>query len=117
MTEELGPVVAIVNPVATRTRRDLRAQLSRVLAERGLVGVKVTRARGEAAALAAEAAAEGAAVVVAVGGDGTVNEVSSALAGGPTVLAPVSAGSTNVFARSLGWPASPHEAVTALGRA
>jgi diacylglycerol kinase family enzyme len=32
-------------------------------------------------------------------------------------MAPVSAGSTNVFARSLGWPAAPHDAVAALGRA
>jgi diacylglycerol kinase family enzyme len=77
----------------------------------------VTRAPGEARRLAADAATRGAGVVVAVGGDGTAGEVASALAGGPTVLAPVSAGSTNVFARSLGWPAAPGEAVAALGPA
>ncbi len=113
----LGPVVAVINPAATRTRRELRSELARALAPHELVSVVVTRAAGEARSLAAAAAAGGAGVVVAVGGDGTASEVADALAGTEVVMAPVSAGSTNVFARSLGWPADPHRAVAALGPA
>jgi diacylglycerol kinase family enzyme len=67
--------------------------------------------------LAAEAAAAGARVVVALGGDGTANEVAAALAGGPAVIAIVPAGSTNVFARAIGWPAAPQNALVALAAA
>jgi hypothetical protein len=39
-----------------------------------------------------------------LGGDGTVSEAADGLAGSPTVLAPLPAGVTNVFARALGGP-------------
>src|SRR5262245_61712769 len=112
-----GPVVAVVNPAATRARRELRSELARALAPRGLAAVMVTRAQGEATALAAEAVAAGAAVVVAVGGDGTASDVAAALVDGSAVMAPLPAGGTNVFARSLGWPSAPDAGVAALGGA
>jgi diacylglycerol kinase family enzyme len=46
----------------------------------------------------------------AVGGDGTVNAVASALAGGPIPLLVVPAGTLNHFARDLGVPLDPAEA-------
>ena len=73
-----------------------------------------TKGRGHAIELAAQAVETGSDIVVALGGDGTVNEVvngilSEGVARGPA-LAVVPGGSTNVFARALGMPASAVEA-------
>ncbi len=59
---------------------------------------------GEARELAARFAAQGEPVVIAAGGDGTLNEVVSGLAGSTTVLGILPAGTMNVFARELGIP-------------
>ncbi len=62
----------------------------------------VTERRRHAAELAADARDRGYELVVAVGGDGTMNEVAGALVGSATVLGLVPAGSGNGLARDLG---------------
>ena len=107
-------IVLIVNPAATRAHPNLRTSAVSALTPLGLTGVmETTRAHG-GRQLAAAACAEGATVVVAMGGDGTVNEVACGLAGTTTALAPLPAGSTNVFARALGWPHPARLALPAL---
>ena len=66
--------------------------------------VHATRHAGEARELAARFAAQGEPVVIAAGGDGTLNEVAGGLAGSSTVLGILPAGTMNVFARELGIP-------------
>jgi diacylglycerol kinase (ATP) len=63
-----------------------------------------TNHAGEARELAARFAAEGEPVVIAAGGDGTLNEVVSGLAGSKTLLGILPAGTMNVFAREMGIP-------------
>lgn len=63
-----------------------------------------TNHAGEARELAARFAAEGEPVVIAAGGDGTLNEVVSGLAGSQTLLGILPAGTMNVFAREMGIP-------------
>jgi diacylglycerol kinase (ATP) len=63
-----------------------------------------TNHAGEARELAARFAAQGEPVVLAAGGDGTLNEVVSGLAGTATVLGVLPAGTMNVFAREMGIP-------------
>lgn len=63
-----------------------------------------TNHAGEARDLAARFAEEGEPVVIAAGGDGTLNEVVRGLAGTSTVLGVLPAGTMNVFARELGIP-------------
>jgi len=63
-----------------------------------------TNHAGEARELAARFAAEGQPVVIAAGGDGTLNEVVSGLAGSKTLLGVLPAGTMNVFAREMGIP-------------
>jgi lipid kinase YegS len=73
--------------------------------ERGhRVRVRVTWESGDAEALAREAAASGAEVVVAVGGDGTVNEVVNGLDGSDAALGIIPIGTANDFARQTGIP-------------
>lgn len=66
--------------------------------------VFATNHAGEAHELAARFAAEGEPVVIAAGGDGTLNEVVRGLAGSSTVLGVLPAGTMNVFAREMGIP-------------
>lgn len=63
-----------------------------------------TRAPGDAAAFARAALADGCTRVVAVGGDGTVNEIAHVLAGTDATLVIVPSGSGNGLARHLGIP-------------
>lgn len=102
----------IVNPIAG-FRRDKQSIINRLERLAGDVDILIERTscRGEARALAAAAAAMGFDTVVAIGGDGTVNEVASALAGTETALGIIPRGSGNGLARSLGIPMNPEQAV------
>jgi len=63
-----------------------------------------TEAKGHATVLCREAAHEGYDVVVAFGGDGTVNEAANGLLGSSTPLCCLPGGSANVFGKMLGIP-------------
>lgn len=81
--------------------------------------VEETANRGHAAALACRAMRDGTDVVVALGGDGTINEVVNGLLtdgihDSVPALGVVPAGSTNVFARALGLPNDPIESAGVL---
>ena len=109
----------VVNPKATTTTPRGREVLKRALASELKVEVEETSHRGHAAALAVRAARDGVDVVVALGGDGTVNEVvNGLLTDGPRpdvpALAVVPGGSTNVFVRALGLPTHPFDATGAI---
>ncbi len=79
--------------------------------------VRPTQAAGDAALFAREEAERGTAIVVAAGGDGTVNEVASGLLEAPespTALALLPRGTSNLVARHLGVPLVPEGAARAL---
>jgi diacylglycerol kinase (ATP) len=110
-------VFAIVNPFSgagadhdTAARRV--AMLTTRFAEAGLAGcVHVTERPRHASELAAEALAMRARTILAWGGDGTLNEVGSIVAGTAAALAIVPAGSGNGFAREIGVPQDPRAAI------
>ena len=110
----------VFNPKATTTSGRTRDVLAHALASDLKLDVIGTEYRGHARDLAREAAASGSVdLVVALGGDGTVNEVvNGLLTEGPGAnvprLAVVPGGSTNVFARDLGLPNDPVEATSVL---
>ena len=109
----------VVNPMATATTERMRDVLTHALASETKLDVVQTQARGHATSLARQAVTDGLDLVVALGGDGTVNEVVNGLlaegpAAGLPALAVVPGGNANVFARALGLPASPVEATGLL---
>ena len=116
--------ILIVNPQATATTPGGRDVLAHALASQVKLDVVETSYRGHALEYARAAARDEFDLVVAHGGDGTVNEVVNGLLtgrsgpAGPDSRAPmlgvVPGGSANVFARALGLPPDPVEATYQL---
>src|SRR5947209_2632477 len=98
--------LAIVNPAAGNgAGQRLAARIARTFRDAGLrVEIERTPAQGEGARLAREAAEAGYGMVIAVGGDGTANEIANGLVGSGTALALYPIGAGNDFARALGYP-------------
>ncbi len=97
-------MLVIVNPYATTMSDRLKHLVIYALQGRYEVEALDTQRRGHATELCREAAGEGYDVVVAFGGDGTVNEAANGLAGSGTPLTVLPGGATNVYARMLGIP-------------
>ncbi|MEQ9517940.1 MAG: diacylglycerol kinase family protein, partial [Parvibaculum sp.] len=94
----------IVNPAAGGRRNGLFDAVLRALHDGGaFVRCLDTEYPGHATALAAEAAAEGRAdVIVAAGGDGTINEVAQGLMGTGVPMGVLPLGTANVLAIEIG---------------
>src|SRR5947209_11237487 len=97
-------MLVIVNPYATTVSDRLKNLV--VYALRGSYHVDAidTEARDHATELCREAADAGYDVVVAFGGDGTVNEAANGLIGTDTALSCLPGGRANVYCRLLGIP-------------
>jgi YegS/Rv2252/BmrU family lipid kinase len=113
--------VVIINPVSGGGRHRGRERAS--LAASALAGagfsaeILLTERRGHARELAAAAVARGVTLVCAWGGDGTMNEVASALVRSPASLGLIPAGSGNGLARTLGVAPDPARAIVDACRA
>lgn len=103
-------VIAIINPIsgagADLTAASRRAEMLREAAERRGIALEIhlTERAGHARELATVGVAAGASLVIAWGGDGTINEVGAALIGTEVVLGVVPAGSGNGLAAALALP-------------
>jgi diacylglycerol kinase family enzyme len=97
-------MLIIVNPYATTVSDRLRHLVVYALQGRYEVEAVDTEARGHATELCRAAAARGFDVVVAFGGDGTVNEAANGLVGSSTALTCLPGGSANVYCKILGIP-------------
>lgn len=105
-------LIANVNAQTVTPRKV--AVIERALASEFEVDLQRTKRAGHATHLARGADHEGVDLVVAMGGDGTVNEIANGLAGTGTPLGIIPGGGTNVLARSLGIPEDPIEATAHL---
>jgi diacylglycerol kinase family enzyme len=97
-------MLIIVNPYATTVSDRLKHLVVYALQGRYDVDAIDTERSGHATELCREAAGEGYDVVVAFGGDGTINEAANGLAGSDTPLSCLPGGATNVYPRMLGIP-------------
>jgi diacylglycerol kinase family enzyme len=97
-------MLVIVNPYASTVSDRLKNLVVYALQGRYEVEAVDTEARHHATEICREAALEGFDVVVAFGGDGTVNEAANGLVGTNVPLTCLPGGSTNVYCRVLGIP-------------
>src|SRR5918995_4837830 len=109
-------MLVIVNPYATTMSVRLKQLVVYALQGRFDVEAIDTQRQGHAIELCREAADEGYDVVVAFGGDGTVNEAANGLAGSRTALTCLPGGATNVYCRMLGIPTEVVDATEHLLR-
>lgn len=107
-------LLLVVNSFASSVTARNTVVVHQSLSRHHNVQVVETNRRGHATRFAQDAARRGLDAVVAFGGDGTLNEVATGVAGSETALAVLPGGSTNVFARTLGMPNDPALAVVQL---
>jgi diacylglycerol kinase family enzyme len=110
--------VVILNATAGTGWGDDRLQALRDAFARAGIEAQILTARdGDGIRAHAQAAmARSPDVVVAGGGDGTVSAVASLVQGTPTTLGVLPLGTLNHFAKDLGIPLDPDEAVAAIAR-
>lgn len=112
-------ILFIVNPISGTGRKDSIAQdISSCLdLEKFEYRLHWTEYAGHAEVLTKEAVADGTDIIVAVGGDGTVNEVARSLVHTPAALAIVPCGSGNGLARHLQIPMDQQKAIRIINEA
>jgi len=97
-------MLIIVNPYATTVSNRLKNLVVYALQGRFEVETVSTEAQNHATEIGHEVRDHGYDIVVAFGGDGTLNEVANGLAGTDVPVSMLPGGSTNVVARTLGIP-------------
>jgi diacylglycerol kinase family enzyme len=107
-------MLIIVNPYASTVSDRLKHLVLYALQGRYELDAIDTEAKGHAIEICRQAAHEGYDVVVAFGGDGTVNEAANGLLGSSTPLCCLPGGSANVFGKMLGIPGDLVEATEHL---
>jgi len=97
-------MLIVVNPYATTVSDRLKNLVVYALQGRYEVEAISTEAQNHATEISREVRDDGYDVVVAFGGDGTLNEVANGLAGSDVPVSVLPGGSTNVVCRTLGIP-------------
>ncbi|HWX50157.1 MAG TPA: diacylglycerol kinase family protein [Roseomonas sp.] len=110
-------MLIVFNPTAgSRRQQRLERALSALRAQGVPAEIAMTEYAGHAETIARDAARAGQRVVVAAGGDGTIAEVASGLAGSDTTLGVLPLGTANVLACELGLPLAPEGAAMVLAK-
>lgn len=109
-------IFTIINPISGTSKKiNLHERIMKILSDDEVtVDIAYTEYPGHATLLAKEAADKGYDIVLAVGGDGTCNEIAKALVYSRTALAIIPTGSGNGLARHLGIPMGVTAALRAL---
>ncbi len=108
----------LINPISgTRDKKGICDLTASRLKAAGIdLDIVHTKHKGHGAELAKSAAERNIDIVVAAGGDGTVNEIASALMHTDTALGIIPCGSGNGLARSLGLPMDFDGAIDIIAR-
>lgn len=109
-------ILFIINPISGTGRKEVveAAIREHLDTERFDCRIRYTEYAGHAEVIAREEAEAGTDIVVAVGGDGTVNEVARSLVHTKTALGIIPCGSGNGLARHLRIPMEPAESIKLL---
>lgn len=118
MSNQRKQILAIINPISgTSSKEYVPEIINRVIdSTRFDVSIRFSQRPGHAALLTRQAIDDGLFAVLAVGGDGTVNEVASALRDSDTALGVIPCGSGNGLARHLGIPINIEKALQVINR-
>ncbi len=111
-------ILFIINPISgTSRKKKIESLIERHLCKETFAHrIAYTKGPMHAKVLARQAAEEGVEIVVAVGGDGSVNEVAQGLIGTKTILGIIPTGSGNGLARHLNIPINYKRAIFCLNR-
>ena len=111
-------ILYIVNPNSGTRHKGHLPDLIRKLADTSVFDVEIciTRYKGEATELVLQKLGENYRYFVAVGGDGTVNEIAKALINTNGILGIIPCGSGNGLARHLGIPLNPNKAIEVINK-
>lgn len=108
--EDLRRILVVHNPAAGRRRRRLmRMAIAQLQRRRFEINVRETRRPGDAEIIARHACEQSYDLIIAAGGDGTVNEVINGIGNRRIPIAVLPIGTANVLAAELGMPAVPAE--------
>lgn len=113
MNEQKINIQAIINPISgVGSKRKIPKMIEKMCSkENCLLGISFTEYPGHASELTREALEQGATCIIAVGGDGTVNEIARAMIHSDAVLGIVPKGSGNGLARELHIPMDARRAI------
>ena len=116
MNERMKKIIFVVNPISGTQSKELILSLldEKIDKTRYTWEVVYTKRAGHAVQIAAKAAEEKADIVVAIGGDGTINEIARSLVHTDTALGIIPCGSGNGLARHLHIPLEPKKALDIL---
>lgn len=117
MTPKIS-ILFIINPISGTGKKKIVEQLIKeeLTHNKFEVSIRYTEAVGHATVIAKEGVEACVDVVVAVGGDGSVNEVAKGLIGTNVKMGIIPAGSGNGFARHLNIPMDKRKAVILLNK-
>ena len=111
-------ILFLINPISgTRHKENLPGIINKQTdTARFDIEIIITRYKGEATEIVSEKLKENYRYFVAVGGDGTVNEIAKALINTPAILGIIPVGSGNGLARHLQIPLQPKEAIKIINK-
>lgn len=111
-------IYAIINPISgTKSKKDIPDLLGAIDPYKYDVHILLTRYGGHATLLAQDAIRDNVDCVIAIGGDGTINEIATVLVNTNVVLGIIPCGSGNGLARDLGIPLSFAKAIDIIKEA
>ena len=117
--EDKKSILFIINPISGQRRfRNLEERIRKGVDQKKYrIDIQTTQYAGHAKILAFEGVRNKKDIIVAVGGDGTINEVASSLIGSDSLLGIIPAGSGNGLARHLSIPLTLPGALKLINRA
>ena len=112
-------ILFIINPISGQRRfKNLEERIERGIDQKKYrIDIRTTQFAGHAKTLASDAVKARTDIIVAVGGDGTINEVASSLIGSNAMLGIIPAGSGNGLARHLSIPLTLPRALKLINQA
>lgn len=112
MKHKKKKIYTIINPVSgTKSKKEIPEMIASIDPREYEVHILMTGYEGHATQIAKDAVRDGVECVIAVGGDGTINEVAKALVNTDVVLGIIPSGSGNGLARDLNIPLNYHKAL------